>query len=140
MRIPRSAVPLVGLLSLLGVSACTSAATNSELPQTTVRGLYVAQDGAHTLRPCGATDIHWVTGPDTVLEPVRTRSEARSKALGLPHQGVYAEISGGLETPPATAVPVGYDGVLHASHATMLADHLPASCVTTIPAPATPGV
>lgn len=137
MRIPRSLISLVGLLPLLGMAACTSAATHSELPQTTVRGLFVSQDGAHTLRPCGAADIHWVTGPDTVLEPVRTRSEARSMALGQPHQGVYAEISGGLETPPAEGVPVGYDGVLHASHATMLADQLPASCVTTVPA--TPG-
>ena len=92
MRIPRSSIPVFGLLSLLGVSACTSATPYADLPQTTVRGLYVSQDGAQTLRPCGAADIHWITGSDTVLEPVRTRSEARSMALGQPHQGVYAEV------------------------------------------------
>ena len=136
MRIPRSSIPVFGLLSLLGVSACTSATPYADLPQTTVRGLYVSQDGAQTLRPCGAADIHWITGSDAVLEPVRTRSEARSMALGQRHQGVYAEVSGGLETPPAEGVPVGYDGVLHASHATLLADHLPPSCVATAPATA----
>jgi hypothetical protein len=129
MPVPFRLSRLVALAALAGTAAAC-ASTPPPVPPTVVRGLYIYQDGAQTLRPCGSTATFWVVGDEEVLEPVRTRSAARAKALGQPHQGIYAEITGGLE-PSETP---GYENMLRAVEASHLDDHLPATCTVTPPA------
>ena len=138
MRSALRLVQLAALLSVTTVAACASTPEPSE-PPTTVRGLYIFHDGAHTLRPCGSNDTYWIIGGDPLMEPLRTRSSARSTALGQPHQGIYAEITGALESPAQPDVPPGYQTALRAQGAHVLADHQPASCSAPAVAPAAAG-
>lgn len=107
-------------------AACAATPPVPEAPPAAVRGFYIYQDGAQTLLPCGSGDRLQVIGNEAVLEPVRTRSMARSKATGQPLQGVYAEIIGHLE-PSRTP---GYANVLNAVGATHLSYDLPPTCTT----------
>ena len=109
----------------IAAAACASTASKVEpVPPTTVRGLYIYSDAAHVMRPCGNASMLWVVGDDDLLEPLRTRSTARSKALGQPRQAVYAELTGTLE-PSAMA---GYENTLQVTAATLLGDQAPATC------------
>lgn len=113
------------LLLVAGLAAtATACATTPPAPTTTVRGQYVYMDGSHVLRPCGNATALWVVGDEDALEPLRTRSTAKSMAVGLPNQGVYAEVSGVLE--PSDAV--GYPQKLRATAADRLSDTLPETC------------
>ncbi|QDH68737.1 hypothetical protein [Marilutibacter alkalisoli] len=116
----------LAVLSVLAAATAACATTPPPEPPSTVRGLYIHLDESHIIRPCGSSSTLWMTGSDSVLEPLRTRSAARSKALGQPHQGVYAEVVGLLEP---TDVP-GYANVVRVQQAELLADHLPATCQT----------
>ncbi len=128
---PRSTSPagLVGralaLLALTGASAaCASSPEPAPVPPSTIRGQYIYQDGSHLIRPCGNEAPVWVVGTEEVLEPLRTRSTAHSMALGIPDQGVYAEIAGTLEPSDAP----GYPQKLRAGTVERLDDHLPDTC------------
>lgn len=123
---PSRALALAAVAAI-AAAACASTASKVEpVPPTTVRGLYIYGDAAHVMRPCGNASMLWVVGDDDLLEPLRTRSTARSKALGQPRQGVYAELTGTLE--PSTMA--GYDNVLNVTQAALLADQPPATCPT----------
>lgn len=115
---------LAALVAL--TAACATTASKVEpVPPTTMRGAYVYSDGAHMLYPCGNGATVAVIGDEDMLEPLRTRASARSTALGIPGQGVYAELTGTLEA--------GSVGPLDATEARLLADHLPTTCVTSAP-------
>ncbi|KAB8185775.1 hypothetical protein FKV24_010525 [Lysobacter maris] len=112
---------LAALVAL--TAACATTASKVEpVPPTTMRGMYVYGGGAHALHPCGNGAAVAVAGDEDMLEPLRTRASARSTALGVPGQGVYAEITGTLDAGPG--------GPLNATQAQLLADHLPPTCMT----------
>ncbi|MCF7223804.1 hypothetical protein [Marilutibacter chinensis] len=111
--------------------ACSSMASSDAepVPPTTLRGEYVYSDGAHVMHPCGNASMLWVVGDEDLLEPLRTRSAARSKALGKPDQSVYVELTGTLE--PSTMA--GYGNTLQVTTATLLGDQAPATCPSSLP-------
>ncbi|GAB3339455.1 hypothetical protein [Marilutibacter aestuarii] len=127
---PRSPSPLgllgraSALMALAAASTACASTPDEVVPPSTIRGQYIFQDGSHLIRPCGNQAPLWVVGSEEVLEPLRTRSTAHSMALGVPNQGVYAEITGTLESSDAP----GYAQKLRAVEATRLDDHLPDTC------------
>lgn len=113
-------------LALVALTAASAAcaSTPDPIPPSTIRGQYIYQDGSHLIRPCGNEAPVWVVGEEDVLEPLRTRSTAHSMAIGIPDQGVYAEITGTLEPSDAP----GYPQKLRAADVERLDDHLPDTC------------
>ncbi len=112
------------LMALTAASTACASTPEEVVPPSTIRGQYIFQDGSHLIRPCGNQAPLWVVGTEEVLEPLRTRSTAHSMALGVPNQGVYAEITGTLEASDAP----GYAQKLRAVEVERLGDHLPDTC------------
>lgn len=100
-----------------------------------LRGYYTFGHEVESFQPCGSLQLFWITGPDTLLRPMRDRALALAEAAGEPYQPLYVEIKGASEGRAEEGFAARYDAVYRITDVARISETEPASCPRPEPAP-----
>jgi len=105
----------------LGLMACSSADSEP------TGGLYTWGHEVETFQPCGSTNVFWVVGETSLLQPLRDAADGASRTR--PYQPVYVEVRAVSEGKANDGFASDYDGIYRFMAVAAVSHSAPPSCV-----------
>ncbi len=92
-------------------------------------GLYYYGHEVESFQPCRSKQAFWVTGSESILQPLRERAEKLRESRGKPYQPIYVQFVGRIGPRDAGGgFAASYDGVYQLERVQRVSNVVPKSC------------
>ena len=106
------------------MASCTAFGAGPATP-----GLYYYGHEVESFQPCRSKQAFWVTGSESILQPLREHAEKLRESRGKPYQPIYVEFVGRIGPRDAGGgFAASYDGVYQLERVQRVSNVVPKSC------------